>query len=147
MKKIVVLSTFLFFTGILFAQNVNTGGKETLKIKGFVSTTFFGQNQGFVFGNGQNAEFAAPPEYTHQPVVLRRRRTQQPAYNGIQWSRKLQMTGNWAGYLSLTHSEDLTARGHFSAEQPTPRLRLAYLDIVHDNLTIRLGTGMDTFIR
>ncbi len=29
--------------------------------------------------------------------------------------------------------------GAFSAEQPTPRLRLAYADVVHKNLTIRIG--------
>ena len=29
--------------------------------------------------------------------------------------------------------------GAFSAEQPTPRLRLAYADIMHKNLTIRIG--------
>jgi len=138
MKKIVVLSTFLFFTGILFAQNVTTGGKETLKIKGFVSTTFFGQNQGFVFGNGQNAEFAAPPEYT----------TNRWFYGGDIRNSRLTMvfngpelTNNWklGGVLEFDAFGGFNGAGAFSAEQPTPRLRLAYLDIVHDNLTIRLG--------
>ena len=62
MKKfLLILFTFLFST-FTFAQNVNTGGHEKLTIKGFLSTTLFGQNQTFGFANGQAAEWAVGPE-------------------------------------------------------------------------------------
>ena len=57
MKKFFVLFAMFFLSSLLLAQNVTTGGKESLQIKGFLSATFFAQDQTFAFGNGQSAEF------------------------------------------------------------------------------------------
>ncbi len=64
MKKLVLFSIFILAASTLFAQNVKTGGDETLTIKGFISATLFGQNQTFGFSNGQNVEWPEPPEFT-----------------------------------------------------------------------------------
>ena len=138
MKKLAVLIVMFFLSGLLFAQNVSTGGKETLKIKGFISTTFFGQNQGFGFGNGQNAEWATAPEYTDNRWFfggdIRNTRLTM-VFNGPE------ITNDWkvGGVLEFDAFGGFNGAGAFSAEQPTPRVRLAYLDVVKDNFTLRLG--------
>jgi hypothetical protein len=49
-------------TGVVSAQTVQLGSTSSITFKGFLSATFFGQDQNFSFGNGQNAEAPIPPE-------------------------------------------------------------------------------------
>jgi hypothetical protein len=139
MRKISFLFTILLFSSsLILAQNVKTGGDETLAVKGFISATFFGQNQSFGFANGQDAEWPEPPELTtnrwfYGGDVRNSRITM--AFNGPD------ISDNWklGGVLEFDAFGGFNGTGAFSAEQPTPRLRLAYADITHENLTIRLG--------
>ena len=117
---------------------VKTGGGEVLTIKGFIDTTFFSQDQNFEFGNGQNAEWPAPPQSEHNRWFsggdARNTRLtldfQGPKLaNG--WSIHSLIEGDVFGGYNGT--------GPFSNEQTTPRLRLAYVDLVKGGTTIRLG--------
>ena len=138
MRKILVLSSLLLFsTSFLFAQNVNTGGKENLIIKGFLSATLFGQNQNFGFDNGQSSEWPTS-NYTQNQWFyggdIRNTRVTM-VFNGPK------ITDEWkfGGVLELDAFGGFNGSGAFNAEQPLTRIRLAYADLVNENLTIRIG--------
>ncbi len=57
------------------------------------------------------------------------------AFNGPDFSNDWKLGGK----LEFDAFGGFNGTGAFSAEQPTPRLRLAYADIIHKNLTIRIG--------
>ncbi len=120
------------------AQNVQTGGDATLTVQGFISVSFFAQNQNFAFGNGQNAEFPVPPEFTTDKWFLDgdvRSSRLTLALNGPEVKEGLR----FAGALEMDFFGGFAGTGPFSDEQETPRLRLAYLDIIRGKTTIRLG--------
>ncbi len=138
MKKLITFAAILFFTTGAYAQNVMPGGKETIKIKGFISATAFLQDQVFKFANGQDAEWAVPPQFTKDKwfngMDVRNSRLTM-VFNGPA------VENNWklGGVLEFDMFGGFNGSGAFSAQQLTPRLRLAYMDIVHKNLRIRLG--------
>lgn len=138
MKKLLVLFSILLFSSpLVFTQNVNTGGKENLVFKGFLSTTFFIQDQSFAFGNGQNAEWTTSDntenKWFYGGDIRNTRLTM--VFNGPE------ITSNWklGGVLELDAFGGFNGSGAFSPEQPIPRIRLAYADIVHKNFTLRIG--------
>ena len=133
----------LLFTGIVVwaslaaAQSVSTNG-EGLTIHGFVDATAFLQNQTFTFGNGQNAEFPNPPETTTDRWFL----------DGD--VRNTRLTFSWSGpkinddmKVNAAVEGDFfggfNGTGGFSNAQETPRLRLAYVDVVRGATTYRIG--------
>ncbi len=141
MKKIIVLFCSLLFSVGLLAQNVETGGKETLKITGFISTTFWSQNQQFAFGNGQSAEFPTTNFTQNQGLSggdIRNTRLTM-LFGGPE------ITSDWklGGVLEFDAFNDPTNTGAFGGQIWTPRVRLAYVDLVHENMTIRLGQAWD----
>lgn len=141
MKKFFVLFALFFLTNLLLAQNVTTGGKESLKIKGFLSATFFAQDQNFAFGNGQSAEFATTNNTQNQWFYggdIRNTRLTM-VFNGPE------VTNDWklGGVLELDAFNDPTNTGAFGGQIWTPRVRLAYADLVHENITIRFGQAWD----
>ncbi|MHB1687498.1 MAG: hypothetical protein ACYCVH_08995 [Ignavibacteriaceae bacterium] len=137
MRKTLFISSFLLFATSLIAQNVSTGGKENLIIKGFISTTLFAQNQLFEFGNGQNAEWTATNNTRNQWFyggdVRNSRMTM--IFNGP----KISSDWKLGGVLEFDAFGGFNGTGAFSPEQPLTRLRLAYADIISENLTIRIG--------
>ncbi len=138
MKKFLLIFFTFFFSSFMFAQNVNTGGHEKLTIKGFINITLFGQNQMFGFGNGQDAEWAIGPEYTQNRwfygADVRASRITF-VYNGPEISDSWKL----GGVLEFDMFGGFAGTGAYSAESPIPRLRLAYVDLVHENLRIRVG--------
>ncbi len=138
MGKIKALTLIVLFSAsFLLSQNVNTGGKENLIIKGFLSTTLFAQNQLFEFGNGQNAEWAATNNTQNQWFYggdIRNSRLIM-IFNGP----KLSSDWKLGGVLEMDAFGGFNGTGAFSPEQPYPRVRLAYADLVNENLTIRIG--------
>lgn len=139
MRKFVTLFAVLFLTTGLYAQNVIPGGTETIKLKGFVSFTTFLQNQSFKFGNGQNAEWANPPAYITNKWfggfdVRNTRLTM--VFNG---HKKKDQKWNFGGVLEMDFFGGYVGTSLFAAQMPVPRLRLAYMDFVHNNFRIRLG--------
>lgn len=133
----VLFAGILLWASFAAAQNVSTNG-EGLTIHGFVNATAFLQNQTFTFGNGQNAEFPNPPETTTDRWFL----------DGD--VRNTRLTFTWKGPKI---NDDTTVgaavegdffggfngTGGFSNAQETPRLRLAYVDLVHGSTTLRIG--------
>jgi hypothetical protein len=141
MKRAAFLLFSVFLSTALFAQNVTTGGKESLKIQGFLSASFFAQNQQFAFGNGQNAEWAASNNTQNQWLYggdIRNTRLTM-VFNGPE------VTNDWklGGVLELDAFNDPTNTGPFGGQIWTPRVRLAYADLVHENMTIRFGQAWD----
>jgi hypothetical protein len=141
MKRAAFLLFSIFLSTALFAQNVTTGGKESLKFQGFLSTTFFAQNQTFAFGNGQSAEFVSSTNTQNQWFyggdVRNTRLTM--VFNGPD------LTNDWklGGVLEFDAFNDPSNTGAFGGQIWTPRVRLAYADLVHENITIRFGQAWD----
>ncbi len=117
---------------------VKVGGKETLTITGFLSATFFAQDQNFSFGNGQNAEWPTPPQYKTNKWfnggdVRNTRLTM--AFNGPEsadgWKVGAMLESDFFGGFNGT--------GAFSQEQAVPRIRLAYADLTKGSTTLRIG--------
>jgi len=139
MRRFTALFAALFLAAGLYAQNVIPGGTETIKLKGFVSFTTFMQDQSFKFGNGQNAEWANPPEYTvnkwFRGFDVRNTRLTL-VFNNHQ---KKDQKWNFGGVLEMDFFGGFVGTSLFAAQMPMPRLRLAYMDFVHNNLRIRLG--------
>ena len=135
---ILVLVVSLFFmAGVASAQNVSTG-TESIKITGWISATAFMQNQAFTFGNGQNAEFPTPPQSTIDRWFMDgdvRNTRATLTFNGP----KLENDYKVGGVIEADFFGGFNGTGGFSNAQETPRLRLAYVDLVHDKTTIRIG--------
>jgi hypothetical protein len=138
MKKILMI-VFAFTFGLMQAQNVIPGGKETIKLKGFVSFTTFFQDQSFKFGNGQSAAWVNPPIMTNKKWFngfdIRNSRLTL-VFNG---KKKENQKWSYGGALEFDMFGGYVGTSAFAAQMPTPRIRLAYMDLVHNNLRIRLG--------
>jgi len=126
-------------TGIASAQTVQLGSTSSITFKGFLSETFFGQDQNFSFGNGQNAEAPIPPETTGNDRWF---------YGGDVRNTRLTMAldgpkvgGDWKvnGTLEMDFFGGNNGTGAFAGQQPVPRLRLAFVDLTNGSTTIRLG--------
>ncbi|MFA6954526.1 MAG: hypothetical protein WC538_01490 [Thermoanaerobaculia bacterium] len=120
------------------AQNVTVGDDETLSIKGFINVSLFAQDQKFSFGQGTNAEFPAPPEYTDDPWILDgdvRNSRLTLAWGGPKMENEYKVNG----VLEIDFHGGFNGTSAFADEQPTPRLRLAYMDLVRGKTTWRFG--------
>ena len=137
MKKILLVLFAFVLLNSGNSQNVIPGGKETIKIKGFISATAFMQDQSFKFGNGQNAEWVnssyAEGKWINGFDIRNTRMTF--IFNGPDLIKKWKM----GGAMEFDFFGGYNGSSTFSAQQPMLRLRLAYMDFVHDNLRIRLG--------
>lgn len=129
----------VFATAIAGAQTVQVGAGSSITFKGFINATFFGQDQQFSFGNGQNAEFPVAPEskgndrWFYGGDVRNTRLTM--AFDGPK------VSGDWK--VNATLEADFfggnNGTGAFSGQQPNPRLRLAFIDFTNGSTTIRIG--------
>lgn len=120
------------------AQEVEIAGKAKLTIKGFISATLFAQNQNFSFGNGQPAEFPVPPEFTTDKWFLDgdvRNTRLTLAFTGPEVSDKLK----FGATIEADFFGGFNGTGAFSDEQPNPRLRLAFIDVIKGKTTYRIG--------
>ncbi|MGE5237089.1 MAG: hypothetical protein ACM3O7_12135 [Acidobacteriota bacterium] len=119
------------------AAPVKVGGKERLTIKGFVSATFFAQDQSFSFGNGQNAQWPETSNTTNKWFsggdVRNTRLTLD--FSGPEvadgWKVGALVEGDFFGGYNGT--------GAFSHQQAVGRLRLAYADLTKGGTTLRIG--------
>src|SRR5438270_10246731 len=124
---------------VVSAQNVSTS-PEGLTFHGFIDATAFLQNQNFTFGNGQNAEFPNPPQTKTDRWFLDgdvRNTRLTLGFNGPKLDNGIKLNatveGDFFGGFNGT--------GAFSNAQETPRLRLAYIDLVRGKTTLRIGQG------
>lgn len=109
----------------------------SVALHGFVSASAFSQNKSFTFGNGQNAEFPASGENgTLSGVDIRNTRFWLD-FSGAKF------TGDWTGggRIEMDFFGGFNGTGPFSQQQPTPRLRQAYLDLdnAHSGTKVRVG--------
>jgi hypothetical protein len=124
---------------------VEMGGKVGLVIRGFISASVFAQDQNFAFGNGQNSEWPAPPQFTGDRWftggdVRNTRLTL--AFNGPKVGK-----GDWkvGGQIEMDFFGGFdrgaggNSPGAFEEQQPKPRLRFAFADIGNGRTTIRIG--------
>jgi outer membrane protein OmpA-like peptidoglycan-associated protein len=133
----VLAACALFWVASARAQ---TPPPDGLVIRGFISASVFTQDQNFSFGNGQNAEWPIPPEFTRDKWFsggdIRNTRLTL-AFNGP----KVSKTSDWklGGALEMDFFGGFNGTGAFSEQQAIPRLRLAYADIGNARTTIRVG--------
>ncbi|MGH9442968.1 MAG: hypothetical protein ACRD16_11930, partial [Thermoanaerobaculia bacterium] len=120
------------------AQTVQVGPNANITFKGFISATFFAQDQNFSFGNGQNAEVPVPPET----------KTDRWFYGGDVRNTRLTMAfdgpkvaGDWKvnATLEMDFFGGNNGTGAFAGQQPNPRLRLGFIDFTNGSTTLRFG--------
>lgn len=120
------------------AQGVDTGGDETLTIRGILSVSLLANDQTFGPGNGQNAIWAERPEAEDDPwyhgADVRGTRL------GLDFNGP-QVSGDWrvGGTLEVDFFGGVVGTGAFSDEQPMLRLRLGYADLTNGRTTLRIG--------
>jgi hypothetical protein len=117
------------------APTVSTANKGSLTIKGFMIASLYAQDANFAFGNGQNAEFAtsefSTDKWTLGGDVRNTRLT-------LDWKGP-EVEGFGVGGLLEADFFGGLAGGGFTDEQPLPRLRLAYVDVIKGATTFRIG--------
>lgn len=137
-RSTVVAACAALWAAAVSAQTVQLGPGASLTFKGFISATAFAQNQNFTFGNGQNAEFPAPPETT----------TDRWFGGGDVRNTRLTMVfdgpkvvSDWKvnATLEMDFFGGNNGVGAFSGQQPNPRLRLGFVDLTNGSTTIRIG--------
>lgn len=115
--------------------------EPTVSFHGFVDATFFWQDQNFLFGNGQNAEYVVPSASGTSNDL-----TGGDVRNTRFWvdvdAGKLP-SSDWtaAGHLEADFFGGFNGTGPFSSSQETPRLRQAYitLDDAAGGSSLRIG--------
>lgn len=119
-------------------QVVRLGDGETLTISGFVSASWVMNSGLFVFGNGQNAEYAA----LAQPA------TDKTYLDGDVRNTRIRfefagspVIGKWSP-RAVIESDFFGANNGappFGDEQPQLRVRFAYADLTNGRTTLRIG--------
>lgn len=115
----------------------------SVALHGFVSATVFSQSKSFVYGNGQNAEYPAPTagnKGSLSGVDVRNTRFWLD-FSGAK------LAGDWigGGRIEMDFFGGYNGSGAYSQQQPTPRLRQAYMDLINPDTgtTIRIGQQWD----
>ena len=130
------VASALALPGVASAGEVKTGTAEGLTIKGFVIASLYMQDNDFAFSNGQAAQWPTTDRQTDEWVfggdVRNTRLTL--AFNGPEASGL-----KFNGTIEAAFFGGFNGSGAFSDEQQTPRLRLAYVDVVRNKTTFRIG--------
>ena len=122
----------------------STAPGMSVALHGFVSASAFGQDKTFTYGNGQNAEIPAVPAKANKGSL-----SGVDVRNTRFW---LDFTGakfneNWGGggRIEMDFFGGFNGTGAYSEQQPTPRLRQAYMDITNASTgsTFRIGEQWD----
>ncbi|MHA6205691.1 hypothetical protein ACXU4B_14800 [Dyella soli] len=116
----------------------------SVALHGFISASGFGQDKTFTYGNGQNAEIPAVPAKANSGAL-----SGVDVRNTRFW---LDFTGaklneNWSGSgrIEMDFFGGFNGTGAYAQQQPTPRLRQAYMDLVNASggTTVRVGQEWD----
>ncbi|HEU0277163.1 MAG TPA: hypothetical protein VFQ95_05025 [Rhodanobacteraceae bacterium] len=115
----------------------STGPGLAVQLHGFISASAFSQNRAMTFGNGQNAEFPVPGARGSMSGVDVRNTRFWLDFSGAQFA------GDWTGggRIEMDFFGGFNGTGAYSQQQPTPRLRQAYLDLdkASTGTLIRIG--------
>src|SRR5438445_3932941 len=134
-------------------QVVKLGEGETLTISGFINGTLFNDRGLFTsFGQGQNAEIAAPPALiTGPPAILPQPGANQGIFDGDVRNTRINFTfnappvlGKWAPRATIDADFFGAFNGAapvapFGDEQPQFRVRHAFVDLSNGRTTLRIG--------
>ena len=109
----------------------------SVALHGFVSASAFSQNKSFTFGNGTNAEFPVPGSRGSLSGMDVRNSRFWLDFSGAKFA------GDWVGggRIEMDFYGGFNGTGPYSQQQPTPRLRQAYMDLTNPNTgtTVRVG--------
>lgn len=117
----------------------------SVALHGFINASAFTQSKGYTFGNGANAEYPIPGGAGHVDNSL----SGVDVRNTRFW---LDFTGarfaeSWAGSgrIEMDFFGGFNGTGAYSQQQPTPRLRQAYMDLTNASTgtTFRIGQMWD----
>jgi hypothetical protein len=117
----------------------------SVALHGFISASAFSQNRSFTFGNGQNAEFPIPKSTAGSDgrlsgVDVRNTRFWLDFTGG-------KFAGDWTGggRIEMDFFGGFNGTGAYAQQQPIPRLRQAYMDLVNPETgtTVRIGQMWD----
>jgi hypothetical protein len=113
----------------------------SVALHGFISASAFSQNKSFTYGNGQNALFPVPGSTGSLSGVDVRNTRFWLDFKGAKFA------GNWTGggRIEMDFFGGFNGVGAYSQQQPTPRLRQAYMDLVNaeSGTTVRIGQQWD----
>ena len=116
---------------------VKPAGKEKIFIKGFISSTFYSQDQNFAFANGQAAEFPVGDEFTNNKWFSGGDVRNTRLDIGFTGPKLASWTSG--GLVESDFFGGFNGSGAFSHQQPHLRLRLAYVELKKDGTKIRIG--------
>lgn len=113
----------------------------SVALHGFISASAFGQDKSFTYGNGQNSLYPTPGSKGSLSGVDVRNTRFWLDFKGAQ------LAGNWSGggRIEMDFFGGFNGTGAYSQQQPTPRLRQAYMDLTNpeSGTTIRIGQQWD----
>ena len=113
----------------------------SVALHGFISASAFSQSKSFTYGNGQNAEYPVPGSHGSLSGVDVRNTRFWLDFSGAK------LTGNWVGggRIEMDFFGGFNGTGAYSQQQPTPRLRQAYMDLTNPltGSTVRIGQQWD----
>ena len=114
----------------------------SVALHGFVNASAFTQNRSFTFGNGQNAEFPVPGSERHRSAASM---FATRASGSISAGAKFTDNWNGGGRIEMDFFGGFNGTGAYSQQQPTPRLRQAYMDLTNADTgtTVRIGQQWD----
>jgi hypothetical protein len=128
-------------TLVFIAQAAAASAQESKPapvIKGFISSSVFVQSDAFGFGNGQSALWVRPAPVGHSDRVsgadVRNSRITLHLPESPLSSRL-----RAGGAVEVDFLGGFNGSGAFSDEQPLPRLRTAYADLMFGGTTVRVG--------
>ncbi|KAB2899472.1 MAG: hypothetical protein F9K31_07505 [Dokdonella sp.] len=113
----------------------------SVALHGFINATAFSQDHSFAFGNGQNAQYVVSgAKGTLSGFDIRNTRFWLD-FTGAQFNE------SWGGggRIEMDFFGGFNGTGPYSFQQPTPRLRQAYLDIANagSGTRVRIGQQWD----
>jgi hypothetical protein len=127
-----------------------TASGLTVALHGFISASAFGQDKTFAnYGNGQNALIPAPPTAANKENGYTGSLSGFDVRNTRFWldftGAKLNDSWNGGGRIEMDFFGGNNGTGAYSQQQPLPRLRQAYMDLVNPDIgaTVRIGQQWD----
>jgi len=113
----------------------------SVALHGMISASAFSQNKSFTYGNGQNALYPAPGSTGSLSGIDVRNTRFWLDFKGAR------LSDNWdgGGRIEMDFFGGFNGTGGYSQQQPTPRLRQAYMDLVNagSGTTVRIGQQWD----
>ncbi|MBD8898760.1 hypothetical protein [Rhodanobacter sp. DHG33] len=113
----------------------------SVALHGFIDVSAFDQSKSFTYGNGQNAEYPVAGSNGSLSGMDVRNTRFWLDFSGAQ------LAGDWigGGRIEMDFFGGYNGTGAYAQQQPIPRLRQAYMDLVNPDTgtTVRIGQQWD----